>query len=127
MSDWQRLADYLRSAMDRQRIRSQRDLADVPGVSPRTVGDLLRGVERKWSPRTMPAIERAVGWPPGSTRRILDGGEPDTGRTNPYTDPGEREIWNANHLSDTEKHELIAYRRIRQQVGGQDHREDRTG
>lgn len=77
MSDWQRLADYLRSAMDQRQMRSQRDLADAAGVSPRTVGDLLRGVERKWIPTTMPAIERAVGWSPGTARRILDGAEPD--------------------------------------------------
>ncbi len=116
MSDWKRLADYLRSAMDRQRIRSQRDLAHVAGVSPRTVGDLLRGVERKWIPTTMPAIERAVGWSPGSARRILDGGEPDDGRTNPYTHPKDRAIWDADHLTDDEKRELIAYRQTREQI-----------
>lgn len=73
---WDHLADYIRSEMARRRW-SQRDLAGESGVSERTISDLLSGRPRKWLPRTMPRIELAIEWDPGTAERVLLGATPD--------------------------------------------------
>lgn len=120
--DWQGLADHIKAGMARFGW-SQRDLAEHAGVGVRTVGDLLSGRPRRWIPNTMPAIEAALRWPPGTARRILDGErveldyetkeQPDGDDGPPFEDPVEQEIWEMQTLSEREKWEHIEYRRAR--------------
>lgn len=42
----------------------------------RTLSDLERGARDTYSAETLATVEAALGWQPGSVRRVLDGGEP---------------------------------------------------
>lgn len=70
--DWERLADHIRAEMGR-RDWTQRDLADRAKVPLRTLGDLLKGGHTRL-PNSVPKVEAALGWEPGSARTILEGG-----------------------------------------------------
>lgn len=80
--DWQRLADYLRAEL-RRRGWTQADFAEKAGVNLRTVSRLMTGTPRQSLPHTTPDIEDAVDWPPGTSRRILEGGDPPGTETHP--------------------------------------------
>jgi transcriptional regulator with XRE-family HTH domain len=73
--EWQQLADHIRAEMSR-RGWTQHDLAEAAGIGEKTVNTLLSGRERPRLPRTMPAVEVALGWRPGTARRIVDGEDP---------------------------------------------------
>ena len=73
--EWKRLADYVRTARD-ERSWSQAELAEQAGIGLSTVALLERGAYRTRIPNTVPAVERALGWAPGSARAVLAGGEP---------------------------------------------------
>lgn len=74
-TDWQRLADYLRAELARLGW-TQRDLAEHSGASERTINRLLAAEDRTYLPHSVPSIEQAIGWPPGTARRVLEGAEP---------------------------------------------------
>lgn len=44
-------------------------------MAPRSIGLLLNGKAKVRLPTTMPAVEQALGWPPGRARLILEGDE----------------------------------------------------
>lgn len=77
--DWLRLADYVRTARD-EKGWSQADLAERAGIGLSTVQLLERGVHRTRMPTTFPAVERVLGWAPGTGRAVLLGAEPKTWR-----------------------------------------------
>lgn len=73
--DWQRLADVIRGELAK-RGWTQQDLADRAGIDIKTVSLLLNAHPRSRLPRTIPQIEAALNWEPGSARAVLEGGEP---------------------------------------------------
>lgn len=73
--DYERLADYLRVELS-ARHWSQSDLAREADVSLRTVNRIVNGRIRR-TPGSMGRIESALGWTPGTARRIVEeGAEP---------------------------------------------------
>jgi hypothetical protein len=74
---WQRLADYVRSARVARGFASQMALATAAGVSEGSVRSLESGRAYTRMPVVVPAVERALGWPPGTMRRLVEGEEPD--------------------------------------------------
>ena len=74
--DWRRLADYVVARRVELHMRDRRALAEVTGVTDRTLGKLENG--QRVSPSTLGMVETQLGWAPGSCRRILAGGEPVT-------------------------------------------------
>lgn len=73
--DWQRLADFIRAEIEARGWR-QSDLAVKADVSTLTINNLVSGrAPRRW-PKSIPAVERSLGWEPGSARSILEGGRP---------------------------------------------------
>lgn len=70
-----RLGDAVRTAR-KEKGWSQVQLAEAAGVSEATVQNLESGKSRKGMPSSLPRVERALGWMPGSGDDILMGGEP---------------------------------------------------
>jgi len=95
--DWQRLADYVVARRVELGMRDRRALAEVTGVTERTLGKLENG--QRVSPSTLGMIENRLGWAPGSCRRILAGGEPTMGP--PSLGPGEYEDPTLWHIAST--------------------------
>jgi hypothetical protein len=95
--DWQRLADYVVARRVELGMRDRRALAEVTGVTERTLGKLENG--QRVSPSTLAMVENRLGWAPGSCRRILAGGEPNVVSADPrpaeYEDPT---LW---HIAST--------------------------
>lgn len=75
--NWRRLADYVRSARVQKGLSSQALLAEAAGVSEGSVRSLESGKSYTRMPVVVPAIERALGWPPGTARRLVEGGDAD--------------------------------------------------
>lgn len=72
--DWKRLPTAIRAARERLGM-TQAGLATAAGVSESTVQN-LEGRAPSRMPATMPKVERALGWAPGSARAIVEGGDP---------------------------------------------------
>lgn len=66
-----RAGQALQARMD-QLALSQVDLAKVSGLSTRTISDLTGGLQRGYQGKTITLIERAVDWPLGTLRALLD-------------------------------------------------------
>ncbi|MFE9003187.1 helix-turn-helix transcriptional regulator [Streptomyces sp. NPDC007875] len=76
--DWKRLADAVRAARTALGM-TQVELADAAGVAEATVQNLEdRNKVRSRIPSSLPRVERALQWGPGSGVAILEGGEPST-------------------------------------------------
>src|SRR5215469_15646509 len=75
--DWLRLADYVVARRVELGMRDRRALAEATGVTERTLGKLENG--QRVSPSTLAMVENRLGWAPGSSRRVLAGGEPQMG------------------------------------------------
>lgn len=75
-NNWRRLADYVVARRVAFGMRDRRALAAATGVTERTLGKLENG--QRVSASTLAAIENQLEWAPGSSRRILAGGEPVT-------------------------------------------------
>ncbi|WP_412078970.1 helix-turn-helix domain-containing protein [Streptomyces xanthophaeus] len=73
--DWERLAHAIEAARDAKGL-TQVGLAEAAGISESTVQNLESGAERKRTPSTLPKVEEALGWAPGSGLAVLAGGEP---------------------------------------------------
>lgn len=72
---WQRLGHRIRAERERRGM-SRRALAELAGISSGSVQSAEKGfVPRGRWPQTLSAIERALGWSPGSMRSVLDGGD----------------------------------------------------
>lgn len=70
---WARLGR--RVAVERGRHwRSRNEFARASGISPRLLGDVERGRRDNYSDATLSAIESALGWEPGTCRRVVEGG-----------------------------------------------------
>ena len=110
--DWRRLADYVVARRVELGMRERRALASATGVTDRTLGKLENG--QRVSPSTLAVIENELGWSPGSSRRILAGGEPslvaatDDGQ---YSDPTLRHLANTPGLPPEVVRGLIALAR----------------
>lgn len=70
---WELLADLVRAARDVLGMTSQGQLADAAKVAVGTVQRLEGGKPYPRLPNRTPAIERALGWPPGTARKIIEG------------------------------------------------------
>ncbi|MEU7066955.1 helix-turn-helix transcriptional regulator [Streptomyces sp. NPDC046161] len=73
--DWERLARAIEEARDAKGL-TQVALAEAAEVSESTVQNLESGATRKRTPSTLPKIEAALGWAPGSGIAVLAGGDP---------------------------------------------------
>lgn len=73
--DWERLARAIEAARDAKGL-TQVGLAEAAGISESTVQNLESGVERRRTPSTLPKVEAALGWAPGSGLGVLAGGDP---------------------------------------------------
>ena len=110
--DWKRLADHVITRRVQLGMMDRRDLRDATGITERTIGQLERG--HSVSASTLAKIELTLEWPPGTARRILDGGEPDTAvparqpDSPRYSDPSLQRIWDDPGLTDAEKHGIVA-------------------
>jgi transcriptional regulator with XRE-family HTH domain len=72
--DWERLGDYVVARRTALGMRDRRAFSAATGITDRTLGKLENG--RRVSASTLGAVENHLGWTPGSSRRILTGGEP---------------------------------------------------
>lgn len=72
--DWQRLASYVVRRRQECDLPTTRALARATGITEKTIGNLEKG--RLVSRDTLAAVERVLGWAPGSCAAILAGGEP---------------------------------------------------
>lgn len=70
---WELLADLVRATRDMLGMTSQGQLAEVAGVAVGTVQRLEGGKPYPRLPNRTPAIERALGWAPGTVRKIVEG------------------------------------------------------
>ncbi|ONK09506.1 helix-turn-helix transcriptional regulator [Streptomyces sp. MP131-18] len=109
--DWARLAEAIRQARATRGWR-QIDLADAAGVTESTIQNLEAGTRTYTRlPQSLKAIERALGWAPGSAVSIVDGGDP-TPLSSPEQAPGSvlpvdiplrvRQELQQGHVVDTE-------------------------
>lgn len=73
--DWERLARAIEEARDAKGL-TQVALAEAADVSESTVQNLESGATRKRTPSTLPKVEAALGWAPGSGLAVLAGGDP---------------------------------------------------
>ncbi len=67
------LGDEVRKGRLRLQFATSKDFADAIGVTPRLVGDIENGRRVSYSPKTLSAIDRALGWPSGTSQIILEG------------------------------------------------------
>ena len=110
--DWRRLADYVVARRVELGMRDRRALAVATGVTDRTLGKLENG--HRVSASTLAVIENELGWSPGSSRRILAGGEPALAGAAPdgqYDDPTLRHLANTPGLPPDVVRGLIALAR----------------
>ncbi|MFI6168898.1 helix-turn-helix domain-containing protein [Nocardia sp. NPDC051052] len=84
--DWTRLGRYVRTRRKAVGFATARALAAEMEVHERTIGNIERGARDSYNASTLTALEGALGWSPGDTGRILDGGEP-TVRTAETSNP----------------------------------------
>lgn len=73
--DWERLGHYVRDARG---ARAQKDITENGGPSDETLSKIERG---RWKPTrsvtdTLAKLDSGLGWQPGSSDRVLRGGEP---------------------------------------------------
>jgi transcriptional regulator with XRE-family HTH domain len=107
-TDYDRLADYVLSRRTVLGI-DRAGVAGRMGVSTKTVEriELSRSVRSG----TLAKLELALGWTPGSARRVLDGGEPTLVEQEESVpdlrDDIERAIWAYDVLSKAERLERI--------------------
>src|ERR1700758_4012434 len=73
--DWTALATALRGRRKALRL-TQEELADQAGVHTATVKDYEAGKVYTRMPKSWGALERVLGWAPGSARAVLEGSEP---------------------------------------------------
>ena len=112
--DWQRLADVIRGELAK-RGWTQKDLADRAEVDIKTISLLLNAHPRSRLPRSIPRVEAALGWAPGSARAVLEGDEPTsvevpTSTHTPVTKTSARaavEFWRAARQAQVSLTELI--------------------
>jgi hypothetical protein len=92
--DWERLASFVLSERERVAL-SQLDLAKLMHVDVKTV----RRIEASHSVRgtTLAALERVFEWQPGSARKVLTGGVPDS---RPESANGDGPPWLVNGTLD---------------------------
>jgi hypothetical protein len=111
--DWRRLADYVIARRVELNMRDRRAFAEATGVTDRTLGKLENG--QRVSASTLGVVENQLGWAPGSCRRILAGGEPDSWPAeqghSEYDDPTLRHIASTPGLPPDVVRGLIALAR----------------
>lgn len=128
--DWQRLGDYVVARRTHLGMSSQPALSEAigpHGVSTRTISQLETGHSVRAS--TVAKIEAALGWKPGSGRRILAGGEPQLINPEPaqdlrpqvvrdnWDDPQVQQLWALENIPPHAKAGLISdYLRARQRA-----------
>jgi transcriptional regulator with XRE-family HTH domain len=110
--DWRRLADYVVARRVELGMRDRRALAAATGITDRTLAKLEHG--QRVSPSTLGVIENALGWSPGSGRRLLAGGEPSLAAAaaeSEYDDPTLRHLASTPGLPPDVVRGLIALAR----------------
>lgn len=70
MDDWQGLAGALTGRM-KERGLTQRELAELSGVSVATIRQIQGAKRARRSPVTLAALSRALGWPDDHLRQVL--------------------------------------------------------
>ncbi|MFJ2399783.1 helix-turn-helix transcriptional regulator [Streptomyces xanthochromogenes] len=73
--DWARLAEAVEAARIELGM-TQVDLAQAAGVSEGTIQNLESGKDRPRFPTSLPRVERALKWAPGSGDAVFSGGDP---------------------------------------------------
>jgi len=74
-ADWERLADAIKRRREALGF-TQVKLAELVGVTDTTIRNLEGGRQFTRPPSSLPSVERALGWAPGSARAVMAGGEP---------------------------------------------------
>ena len=74
--DWVRLGTYVVSRRIDLGYKKRPALTEVSGISTRILGDIETGRRGNFDRTTIAALEKALGWEPGSALRIAAGGEP---------------------------------------------------
>lgn len=97
--DWVALKHHVKAGRAKLRM-SQRQLAAAAGVVYSTVQSIERATPHSRIPDSMPAIEVALGWPPGRAEQIVYG-TPQTAEVPPHDVPAEytRAFLDELHLS----------------------------
>lgn len=89
------LGDEVRKGRLRLQFATSKDFADAIGVTPRLVGDIENGRRVSYSPKTLSAIDRALGWPSGTSQIILEG----DGESSLAQEQGSRSVFTAEGVS----------------------------
>ncbi|RSD21964.1 hypothetical protein [Amycolatopsis eburnea] len=117
--DWKRLASYVIDARTAAGFPVRRTFAKHIVVSDKTL-QRLELDHMAIRPAKLAAIERGVGWAPGSAEAVLAGGEPTllAGVTHiagpDLRDDTERQLWALPDLSDEERWAFIDLHRAHQ-------------
>jgi hypothetical protein len=127
--DWERLGDYVVARRTALGMRDRRAFSAATGITDRTLGKLENG--KRVSASTLGAVENHLGWSPGSSRRILSGGEPSVvsaGESRPeYEDPTLQHIAETPGLPPDVVRGLIALARNWRDQRDQGDERDREG
>ena len=70
---WRAVGEQVTRARSR-RWRTRADFAAATGLSTRVLSDLETGRRQRYAPRTLAAVEAALGWAPGTCERVAQGG-----------------------------------------------------
>lgn len=76
MADWQRLGEHVIARRTALGYKTRAQLAEASGISVRILGDIETGRRGRFDPKTLAALENALGWTVGSANRVATGGEP---------------------------------------------------
>jgi DNA-binding XRE family transcriptional regulator len=71
--DWKRLGLAIKARREELGMSTQQALADAAGVTRQSVQSLESGRPRSRMPASVPAIEKALDWEPGTAARTLSG------------------------------------------------------
>lgn len=101
LEGWQRAGRWIRAARTRAGLKPHQ-FAEATGVSERTLWSLEVGERDTFDEETLDAIQRGLGWPPGSIRGMADG------TLTPFFDEQLRRVIDLWLLLDTDTRTLVA-------------------
>jgi hypothetical protein len=109
VGDWKALGRAVTSRRVELGYDRRDDFAAMAGIGSRTVGEIERGEEKGYRDSLIAKLEKALQWPPGSTRTIVAGGEPPApGSRTVYGDPDQASPFVISAPTDRGKSAVLA-------------------
>lgn len=76
VGEWKALGRAVTSRRVELGFDRRDDFASTAGIGSRTIGEIERGEEKGYRDSLIARLEKALQWPPGAVRSIVDGGDP---------------------------------------------------